>query len=109
MLKALCTNPRAHRESAEKSGQDAEQAGVGCLENRLKDGRCQARQPVGKAGGKKETGQNHERKQSGNHFGEPERQTVSGECPGLRRKAQQKQAQDRKGSEKEKEKQLSAH
>lgn len=102
MLKALCTDSRTHRKSAEKSGQDAEQASVSCLENRLQNGRCQACEQVGKAGGKKETGQNHERKQSRNHFGEPECQTVGGERSGLRRKAQQKQTQDRKGSEKEK-------
>ena len=109
MLKALCTDSRTHRKSAEKSGQDAEQASVSCLKNGLQNGRCQACEQVGKAGGKKETGQNHERKQSRNHFGEPECQTVGGERSGLRRKAQQKQTQDRKGSEKEKEKQLSAH
>ena len=87
------------------------QSTISCfnLPARLQNGRCQACEQVGKAGGKKETGQNHERKQSRNHFGEPECQTVGGERSGLRRKAQQKQTQDRKGSEKEKEKQLSAH
>ncbi|MFR6590619.1 MAG: hypothetical protein ACLURV_11445 [Gallintestinimicrobium sp.] len=56
----------------------------------------------------RETGQNHERKQSRNHFGEPECQTVGGERSGLRRKAQQKQTQDER-VRKEKEKRLSAH
>ena len=37
-------------------------------ENGLQKRRCQACEQVGKAGGKKETGQNHERKQSRNHF-----------------------------------------
>ena len=86
LLKALCTDSRTHRKSAEKSGQDAEQASVSCLENGLQNGRCQACEQVGKAGGKKETGQNHERKQSRNHFGEPECQTVGGApaCAGKR-------------------------
>lgn len=38
LLKALCTDSRTHRKSAEKSGQDAEQASISCLENRLQNG-----------------------------------------------------------------------
>lgn len=81
LLKALCTDSRTHRKSAEKSGQDANRQASVVWKTAAKR-RCQACRAVGKAGGKKETGQNHERKQSRNHFGEPECQTVGGERSG---------------------------
>lgn len=109
MLKALCTDSRTHRKSAEKSGQDAEQASVSCLENGLQNGAARRASRLEKPVERKRP----DRIMNGNRAGIIlENQSVrplAASAPGLRRKAQQKQTQDRKGSEKEKEKQLSAH